>query len=224
MRASNPHVAILAHITKDELLRVFDSTDAVNGFGNRFASFAVRGSELLPEGGRVPEAEVAVLVARTCDALAYARTRGEVRHDDDARALWTDVYPSLSTAKPGLLGALTARAEAHALRWSLLYALLDRSPAIRPAHLLAALALRDHAEASARHVFGDAIGDPVSDRLLAALRTNGPMAQSEVVDLFGRHVNAARLGRAQEDLIRAGLVRSSQEATGGRPRTVWRAA
>ena len=81
MRASNPHVGILAYITKDELLRVFDSTDAANGFGNRFASFAVRRSELLPEGGRVPEVEVAALVARTRDALAYARTRGEVRHD-----------------------------------------------------------------------------------------------------------------------------------------------
>ncbi len=223
LRASSPHVSILAHITKDELLRVFDSTDAANGFGNRFAWFAVKRSKFLPEGGQVPADELADLVSRTRDALAFARKRGAVRRDDDARALWAEVYPVLSAAKPGLLGALTARGEAHVLRWSLLYALLDCASEIGTAHLLAALALWDYAEASARHIFGDATGDPIADRILAALRADGPMAQSEIVDLFGRNVNGARLGRAQEGLVRAGLVRSEQEATGGRPRTVWRA-
>ena len=223
LRASGPHVSILAHITKDELLRVFDSTDAANGFGNRFAWFAVRRSKFLPEGGQVPEEELADLVERTRNALAFARRQREVRRDEAARRLWAEVYPTLSDAKPGLLGALAARAEAHVLRWSLLYALLDEAPAIGVLHLLAALALWDYAEASIRHVFGDATGDPIADRLLAALRANGPMTQAEVVDLFGRNVAAARLGRAQESLLRAGLIRSEQEATGGRPRTVWRA-
>ena len=90
-------------------------------------------------------------------------------------------------------------------------------------HLEAALALWQYAEDSARFIFGDATGDPNADRVLAALRANGPMAQGELVDLFGRHVAGARLTRALEALVSAGLVRSSRVETGGRPRTVWEA-
>ena len=80
-----------------------------------------------------------------------------------------------------------ARGEAITLRFALVYALLDRSPVIGADHLVAALALWQYAEDSARHVFGDATGDPVADRVLAALRRGGAMAQDEVRDLFGRH-------------------------------------
>ena len=222
-RCAAPHVGILAHVTRAELLRVLDSTDAANGFGNRFLWVCVRRSKELPEGGRLPDAEREELIARTRRALAAARRLGEVRRDDAAKQLWAEVYGDLSSPGRGLFGAMTDRAEAHVLRLSLLYALLDGSRTITVDHLLAALALWDYCAASARHVFGDATGDPIADRLLAALRSNGAMAQSEIVDLFGRHVGAARLGRAQEELLRSGLVRSEQEATPGRPRTVWRA-
>jgi hypothetical protein len=47
------------------------------------------------------------------------------------------------------------------------------------------------------------------------------MAQGEIGDLFGRHVNSGRLGKALEFLLTANLVRSIREETAGRPRTVW---
>ena len=122
-----------------------------------------------------------------------------------------------------MLGAVTARAEAQTLRLSLLYALLDASPQIRRPHLEAALALWQFAEASAVYIFGDAVGDPVADRVLAALRANGPMSQSALSDLFGRHLSAAKLARALETLLRLGKVRMQQLATGGRPTTLWEA-
>jgi len=223
LRASNPHVSILAHITKAELLRVFDSTDAANGFGNRFLWACVRRSKHLPEGGRLPEDVASELSDRTIDLLSDARKRAEVKRDGAARELWAAVYGDLSDGKPGLLGALTARAEAHVLRLSLLYALIDRAPAIGPDHLLAALALWDYCDASTRYIFGDATGDPIADRVLAALRTSGPMAQTEINELFGRHVPASRLSRALETLLAVGLVRSASEQTGGRPRVIWTA-
>ena len=122
-----------------------------------------------------------------------------------------------------MLGAITARAEAQVLRLSLLYALIDGDTAIRPTHLEAALALWQYCEASAVHVFADATGDPIADRIFAALRRNGPMTQTELVDLFGRHVSAARLGAALETLVRAGKVVSTRLETGGRPATIWQA-
>ena len=122
-----------------------------------------------------------------------------------------------------MFGATTARAEAQVLRLSLIYALLDGSPTIRPDHLEAGLAVWQYAEDSARLIFADATGDPIADRLLAALRSNGPMTQSEIVDLFGRHTGAAKLGQAQEMLVSVGKIRSRKEETGGRPRVIWEA-
>src|SRR3954468_14806773 len=137
--------------------------------------------------------------------------------------MWEAVYPALTAERPGMFGAITARAEAHVLRLSLLYALLDGGEAIRAPHLEAALAVWKYAEDSARFIFGDATGDPIADRVLSALRTNGPMAQNEVVDLFGRNVSAARLTAALETLVQVCRIRSVRAETGGRPRTTWEA-
>ncbi|MDP9359734.1 MAG: YfjI family protein, partial [Chloroflexota bacterium] len=174
-RCGAPHVGILAHVTQAELLRVLDSTDAANGFGNRFLWVCVRRSKLLPEGGRLPDEAREALVARTRAALQAARRLGEIRRDEEATALWAELYPDLSTAGTGLFGAMTDRAEAHVLRLSLLYALADEARRIGVEHLAAALALWDYCAASARHIFGDALGDPIADRILAALRGGGPL-------------------------------------------------
>jgi hypothetical protein len=219
--ATAPHVSVIGHITRDELRRDLSSTEAANGFGNRHLWLAVRRSKVLPEGGRLPDDVAGELTRRVQQAIDAARRRSEVKRNDEARELWAEVYPDLSEGKPGLFGAVTSRAEAHTLRLSLLFALLDQAPKITAEHLIAALALWDYCEASARHIFGDATGDPVADRILAALRTHGPSAQNDLVNLFERHVNATRMSRALELLVTAGLITSSSEETGGRPRTVW---
>ena len=53
-----------------------------------------------------------------------------------------------------MLGAATSRAEAQVLRISVLYAILDKALWIRPEHLLAALAVWEYAERSARKSWG----------------------------------------------------------------------
>ncbi len=75
------------------------------------------------------------------------------------------------------------------------------------------------------------MGDPIADRILAALRQNGEMDHTGVSALFARNVNAARLGKALEALLRAGKARMRTERprdtegreTAGRERTVWTA-
>ena len=220
--ATGAHVAIIGNITREELLRHLDSTEAANGFANRFLVFCVRRARLLPESGRVPDAEMGELGRRLGAALAFGRRAGEVQRDDEARELWAEVYPDLSAGRPGLIGAVTARAEAQVLRLSLNYALLDKSKAIRAAHLLAALAVWDYCDASAHYIFGDAVGDPVADRILNELRLRGQMTQNDVVNLFGRHATGPELDRALASLVGANLVAAVRDAdTGGRPRTVW---
>ena len=63
------------------------------------------------------------------------------------------VYPSLSEGKPGLLGSMTAWAEAQVLRLACIYALLDKSHIVKKHHLLAALAVWERCEASAKYIF-----------------------------------------------------------------------
>jgi hypothetical protein len=104
----------------------------------------------------------------------------------------------------------------------MLYALLDGSHVIRVPHLRAALALSDYAEASARFVFGDALGDPVADTILRTLRRRAEgMTQTEIMNLFERHQSADRIRKALADLQGKGLVKSIKEPTGGRSRERW---
>jgi hypothetical protein len=223
--ATHPHVTLIGHITEDELRRTLDDTSQTNGYFNRFAPACVKRSKLLPHGGSLPESTVTRLATRLQSAMDLARRRGALERDQAAREMWEAVYPELTKERPGMLGAITARAEAHALRFSLLYALLDGSPVIGSAHLEAALALWEYCEDSARYVFGDATGDPIADRVLSALRNApGGMTQNALGDLFGRNLPGGKLAGALEDLHRLGRVASHEEETGGRPRTVWQVA
>jgi hypothetical protein len=127
-RATGALVSVVGHITADELRRYLDRTESGNGFANRFLFACIRRSRCLPDGGGA--VDLGGLAGSVRDALAAARGIGPVGRDAEARRLWHAVYPELSEGRPGLLGAVTARAEAQVTRLALLYALLDRRGAI----------------------------------------------------------------------------------------------
>ena len=117
---------------------------------------------------------------------------------------------------------MTGRAEAQVLRLSLLYALLDGVGVIRAEHLLAALAVWEYAEASARYIFGDALGNPIADRVLDQLRTAPEgLTRTEIRDLFGRHGKGSDIDIALRTLVEMGLVRREHVDTNGRPAERW---
>ncbi len=49
------------------------------------------------------------------------------------------------------------------MRLAAIYAIMDEVYGIEHEHLVAALALWEYADASARYIIGDATGDPVAD-------------------------------------------------------------
>jgi hypothetical protein len=57
------------------------------------------------------------------------------------------------------------------MRLAMLYALLDGTNIVGRPHMEAALAVWEYCEASARHIFGDKLGDPTADEILAVLRS-----------------------------------------------------
>src|SRR5439155_11765420 len=217
-----PHISILGHITASELQRLLTTTDAANGFANRFLWICAARSKCLPFGGSVDGRALADLAARTRTAVEFARTVEIVEFGADARDEWASVYPALSDGRPGLLGAVTARAEAQTMRLALMYALLDRSPKMRLEHLRAALAAWHYCEDSARFIFGDKLGDPTADEILHLLRgAKDGMTRNDFMDHFKRNKSSAEIGRALGVLQSLGLARSSRLETGGREAELW---
>src|SRR6185437_4134260 len=112
---------------------------------------------------------------------------------------------------------------AQTLRLSIVYALLDGSAEIREPHLNAALAVWQHAEASARRIFGDVLGLPLADRVLALLRDKGALSTEQIHRALAGHAKADALAAALETLQEKGLVQRRRIETKGRPAIVWEA-
>jgi hypothetical protein len=178
---------------------------------------AVKRSKRLPFGGeRADDAEVEAFAIRLCDLAMLARTRHRIGMTTDARIVWEKVYTDLSEGSGGLHGAVTARAEAQVIRLALVYCLLDGVDAIDTPHLLAALAVWEYCNATARHVFGASLGDRTADEIARRLDSAGAdgLTRTDIPDLFGRHLTAERIGAALELLRRKGRATREPVVTG----------
>ena len=220
--ATDAHISINGHITKDELKRYLNSTEAGNGFANRFLFVYVKRSKILPEGGRIHEVDFSEMSNRLRNAVEFAKGTGEMKRDETARMMWFEVYEQLSEGKEGLFGAVTARAEAQVMRIACIYALLDKSSTIRKEHLAAALAAWEYSETSAKHIFGDSLGDPVADEINRML-LNVPdgMTRTDISNLFGRNIKSHQISRALGALLKQGSTFMLKRKTDGRAEEVW---
>ena len=221
-RATKAHISIVGHIVKDEVRRYLSRTEAGNGFGNRFLWVCAKRSKCLPEGGQTGNLNFSPVICRLKAVIESARGTDELKRDEGARKIWCTVYSHLSEGVPGLLGAITSRAEAQVMRLACLYALLDGVGEIKTMHLRAALAVWEYCEASARFIFGDALGDSIADTILLALRSSPDgLTRTEISQLFQGNRDRHQIGRALGSLMEYGLVRMDFEETGGRKAERW---
>ena len=79
VRATDPHIAITGHVTKDELLRNLTDTEVSNGFGNRFTFLVVKRSKELPFPSSPSEADVNRLATEMGRMLQHARRCAAIR-------------------------------------------------------------------------------------------------------------------------------------------------
>lgn len=211
------HVGALGHITPVELRERLTDVDAANGFGNRIVWVAVRRRQLVPfpvPPGRL----VAPFVDRFASALAFAQKPAIVQFTPSARERWAAFYRAIQP-RPGITGALLARAEAHVARLALGYANLDRSSAIDLCHLQAAEALWAYSERSVVHIFGDSTGNRDADDILSVLEAGDAHSKSELRSETGIR-SGPRLQRAVDLLVEQGRVRTwwgQPTHKGGRP-------
>jgi hypothetical protein len=222
VRATNAHIAVIGHITGAELAAHTSAVETANGFLNRFCFIACRRHRLLPDGGALDPLAGTGMAERLGAHLAAARHVGQVRFEATARADWHDIYARLSEPGVGLIGALTARAEAHVLRLAMLYTLIDGGTIVGPGHLRGALALWDYAARSAAWALRHTTADPVAEQVHAAL-TAAPdgLTRTQLRDLFARNLPAARVDTALNHLGTHGRAQRHRLATAGRPAEVW---
>jgi hypothetical protein len=221
IRATGAHITVIGHITRDELLRHLSDTEQANGFANRFLWACVKRSKQIPDPQGIPLSELNPLIVKLQQATEAAKHIGEMQRDPTARARWSQIYAELSAEKPGLLGAITARAEAQVMRLACIYAALDSTSIVSCHHLEAALAVWRYCEASAKCIFGDSTGNPVADQLLTALH-DGPMDRTTISTLCGRNIPSNRIEHVLEMLQAAHriTVEEIKNPRGGRPLTV----
>ncbi len=216
LRATAPHISMVAHVTRDELLRMLQTTEAANGYANRFLWAAVRRPKLLPRGGNLSDATLQPLADRLKEAVIVARHTQHITLTEAAWELWDTVYAELSQEQAGLLGAITARAEPLVLRLAMLYALIDGGSEIDVPHLMAGCAVWEYCQQSASWIFGDQLGDPDGDLLLSHLRQRPEgITRTEIHGLFGRNRSATQVSRALTSLEEKNLARRVEEMPDG---------
>jgi len=225
IKATDPHICIVAHVTRRELDELLTTSDLWNGFANRFLWNLVRRRAEVPFPEPMSDDDVTRLATEVARVVEYAHSKGgtssaEMRMSNSAGDHWAAVYPELTRDYPGILGAVTARAEAQTLRLAMTFALLDGADLVSLQHIECALAFWRYAHDSASYLFGEAELDPVAQVILKALAT-GPKTQTEIRDLFGRHQPSDRLVAVLGDLQERGRITLNEEQTGGRPRKVW---
>ena len=220
IEATDSHVSLIGHITEEELVRRLTETEAANGFGNRILWVFSRRARLLPFGGQFGPEKIEEFGRRFRARIEGARTIGPMGMTEDFKRLWERIYPDLSEGKGGLSGGLTSRAEAHAMRLAMIYALVDVSPNMEADHLRAALEIVAYVQDTVRWIFGESLGDPISDAILEGLRS-GPKTRTDLARIFGNHKSACLIDRAVKSLAGAGRIFSTTEKTAGRERTVW---
>jgi Protein of unknown function (DUF3987) len=223
LKATDPHVSILGHITPEGLKSSMPNVEVFNGFANRFTFIASQRTCSNPE----PEVldwrsgELLKKVTYLTELVGKVRPHDECKNNPrhelgfspDGREKWRQIYHKLSRESSGksqLQGALLARAKPTMLRLSMIYAVLDCSFVIQPEHLDAACALWDYSVASANWAFGQNSGNPDADKIHTALRRAGKkgLTLTQIsVDVFSRHKPASDIREALSYLKVSDLAR-----------------
>ncbi len=197
IQVDGAHISMIGHITVPELHQLLSSTDISNGTANRCLWVYAERRQLLPEGGNSPC--LAHPLGQLRAAITHARSVGCMERDDDAALRWREIYEELSHERPGQLGDLLSRGEAHVMRLALLFALLDQSEAIQVVHLEAAYALWKYCEASVIRIFGEHLLSKRARKIWDALGEK-PRTMTELYGLFGNNANKAEIDAALSEL------------------------
>lgn len=218
--ATDPHLSIIGHCTRNELVRVVREGDVFGGSMNRFLWCLSDRARLLPHGGNLDD--LGTVPQRMADVVDFARGVERMRRTAEADRLWEDVYCELVTARGSdVLAAVLSRGEAQTLRLSMLFALAAKRAEITAEDLAAAVDLWRYCRASAEAIFGQ-VHDKLFHRVVDAIREMPGITRSQLHARLGWKLGSAQLVETLARVRAAGLATAEQEKTSGRPTERWR--
>ncbi len=217
--ATDPHLSIVGHVTRQELLRAMREADIYGGLFNRFIFVLSDRARELPHGGNLDDLGPMPQVVKK--RIEDARTVGRMRRSEAADRLWEREYHRLTNVQgPEIIAAVLSRGEAQVLRLSMIMALAAGRATIEVDDLEAALDLWRYSEASARGVFNGG-EDRVFTRALELIQAEPGVTRSAIHSKLGWRVPAPELVAALSRIKAAGLADCRAIKTGGRPAERW---
>jgi len=199
-QASEPHLSIFAWTTPETLRRTLPVALAEDGFINRFLIACVRRTKLIPSPKAI---DYEALGKPIVDAIAFAKSVGEMKRAPEAETLWETMYREMETEeRNGIYGLATLRASAQTLRLAMLYALTAREKIIGVKHLQSAYALWKYCEASARYIFGETPTlSPLASKVLGVIKSKEGISRTGIHEALNRNYSATLRNQALAELM-----------------------
>lgn len=229
LKVSGAHLSVVGHVTPADLLALASKESIANGTMNRF--LAVWSERSGPQRTRVDRHAVArarrELGPLLRDSVAFGRTLGHVEFSDEAGEHWDALVAEFDREPVTMVDELSQRAPSYLARLALVFAIVDQVDRIALAHLRAAEEMWRYSVQSWAHVYGDRVGDPLAEKILAHLADAGldGLTRSEVRSTLSK-AQIARLDDVRLSLEGAGLIWTEKippSEVGGRPVEIWRA-
>jgi len=218
--ASNCHFSMLCDVTREELAYL-GKRENTNGFANRYLWCFSTMTRLLPLAKPIDLSLVeyeleqmkgAVKLTQMLDSFEMTRT-------PEADEYYCEIYRDLVYRPEGIWGSVTHRAATQIVRISMIFTILDRTTEIGLPQMIAAKAVWDYCDQSARWAFeGNAFGEH-AQRILEQL-AGGEMTQTQLHDLFHRHPNKKVINQALKEISH--LINVAEEKTAGRNKKIIR--
>lgn len=227
IRATGAHIGVIGHITESELRAKLSDVAVTNGFANRFLPVCVNRSKMLPDGGNLPDEEFEAFALRLNQTIDTARKIGRMTRSEEANHLWRDSYTVLTDwhdRRHGSFGSITGRAEAHVVRLSICFALLDGQSEIQLCHLKAALESWRYCQESACYIWDDFTQDGLAVKIRAALTKAGQdgLTRSQLHIDLGKRTSPNEFMPELQKLISSGEVTETDKRGTGRTATIYR--
>ena len=200
LKASNCHVSLIGHITREEFSALMDrkksKLDLKNGLVNRVLWCFSHQSKKLRRVEEMPKDLLQPEHTKLKEAIASIRS-GEFTFSlsEEAWELMDQEMDSIEVGDYGVSTDTDHRGTQHVLRIALIFALLDQDMEVKPDHLAAAIAIWNYCKKSARWVFEDHEFSLLANKLFVALE-RGPLTYQEIYDkVFGKNLRKIRVNK-----------------------------
>jgi len=224
--ATGGHVGWISHITLQELLSKLDQSEVFNGFANRILWVCAKRQKLVPDPLPMPQSELESIQRHLLNILSRVGHGYEIKLGAEAKEAWgCTYYPKLTRDRPGLIGCVTNRGEAQALRLAMIYCLLDGETIITLDHLESGIAFWNYCFQSARHIFHGKQTDNRTQTIFEALQKAGALTGREIYGLFKNNISKEGLEAALAELMTSGqVIIEKQKNKKGAPTKLYRFA